>query len=86
MKIPADLGADKILQTAKNLQEAGEIQLALNIIDFTVKGTGDKMRLKEALLLKSELLKARADIEPSYIARNIFRAGAALTNQEANKM
>jgi len=41
---------------------------------------------KEALLLKSELLKERADMEPSYIARNIFHAGATLTKQEADSL
>jgi len=41
---------------------------------------------KEALNLKSELLTARAEIEPSYIARNIFRAGAVLTKQETDKL
>lgn len=79
-------GADKILQEAQRLKADGKIQLSLNVIDFIVKGTQDKSVRKEALLLKSELLKARADAEPSYIARNIFRAGAALTKQEADSL
>jgi alkyl sulfatase BDS1-like metallo-beta-lactamase superfamily hydrolase len=79
-------GAEKLLQDAKNLQEAGKIQLSLNIIDFVIRGISDKRVQKEALKLKSELLKARADVEPSYIARNIFRAGAVLTRQEAEKL
>jgi alkyl sulfatase BDS1-like metallo-beta-lactamase superfamily hydrolase len=79
-------GADKILQEAQRLKADGNIQLSLNVIDFVVKGTQDKSVRKEALLLKSELLKARADAEPSYIARNIFRAGAALTKQEADSL
>jgi alkyl sulfatase BDS1-like metallo-beta-lactamase superfamily hydrolase len=79
-------GADKILQEAQRLKADGKIQLSLNVIDFVVKGTQDKSVRKEALLLKSELLKARADAEPSYIARNIFSAGAALTKQEADSL
>ena len=79
-------GAAKILQEAQRLKADGKIQLSLNVIDFVVKGTQDKSVRKEALLLKSELLKARADVEPSYIARNIFRAGAALTKQEADSL
>jgi len=78
--------ADKILQEAQRLKADGKIQLSLNVIDFVVKGTQDKLVRKEALLLKSELLKARADAEPSYIARNIFHAGAVLTKQEAESL
>lgn len=79
-------GAVKILQEAQHLKKDGNIQLSLNVIDFVVKGTQDKSVRKEALLLKSELLKARADAEPSYIARNIFHAGATLTKQEADNL
>jgi alkyl sulfatase BDS1-like metallo-beta-lactamase superfamily hydrolase len=79
-------GSDKILQEAQRLKADGKIQLSLNVIDFVVKGTQDKSVQKEALVLKSELLKARADEEPSYIARNIFRAGATLSKQEANSL
>ena len=79
-------GASKILQEAQRLKADGKIQLSLNVIDFVVKGTQDKSVQKEALVLKSELLKARADGEPSYIARNIFRAGAALSKQEADSL
>lgn len=79
-------GADKILQEAQRLKADGNIQLSLNVIDFVVKGTQDKSMRKEALVLKSELLKARADEEPSYIARNIFRAGATLSKQKADSL
>ena len=79
-------GADKILQEAQRLKADGNIQLSLNVIDFVVKGTQDKTMRKEALVLKSELLKARADEEPSYIARNIFRAGATLSKQKADSL
>ena len=79
-------GVDKLVQEAKSLKADGKVQLSLNVIDFVVRGSQDKAVRKEALLLKSELLKARADVEPSYIARNIFRAGATLTKQEADKL
>jgi len=79
-------GVEKILQEARDLKSAGEVQLSLNVVDFVVKGSQDSAVRKEALLLKSELLTARADAEPSYIARNIFRAGATLTRQEADKL
>jgi alkyl sulfatase BDS1-like metallo-beta-lactamase superfamily hydrolase len=79
-------GANKLVQETKSLKEAGKVQLALNVIDFVVRGSGDKKIRKEALNLKSELLTARAEVEPSYIARNIFRAGAVITKQEADKL
>lgn len=75
---------DKLIQEAKTLKEAGKIQLSLNVIDFVIRGSQDNRVRKEALMLKSELLKARAQVEPSYIARNIFQAGATLTRQEAD--
>jgi len=79
-------GADKLIHEAKILKEAGKIQLSLNIIDFVIRGVQDNRVRKEALMLKSDLLKARAEVEPSYIARNIFQAGATLTRQEADKV
>ena len=79
-------GANKILQEAQRLKADGNIQLSLNLIDFVVKGTQDKSVQKEALVLKSELLRARAEAEQSYIARNIFRAGGALTKLEADSL
>jgi alkyl sulfatase BDS1-like metallo-beta-lactamase superfamily hydrolase len=79
-------GVDKLIQEAKTLKEAGKIQLSLNVIDFVIRGSQDNRVRKEALMLKSELLKARAQVEPSYIARNIFQAGATLTRQEADKV
>jgi alkyl sulfatase BDS1-like metallo-beta-lactamase superfamily hydrolase len=78
--------ANKILQEAQLLKADGKIQLALNVIDFVVKGTQNKSVRKGALLLKAELLKARANAEPSYIARNIFSAGVALTKQAADSL
>jgi len=79
-------GADKLMQEARRLRDDGNIQLSLNIIDFVVRGSPDRAVRKEALLLKSELLKARADAEPSYIARNIYNAGVMLTGQEAAEL
>jgi len=68
--------AGALLQRARALQAAGDVQLALHLVDFVIDG--DSSRRDEALQLKSALLGARADAEPSFIARNIFRNGAAL--------
>jgi len=48
-------GADSLIDHAKKLQQEGEIQLALNVIDFAVKGAKDTAKRKAALLLKAEL-------------------------------
>jgi alkyl sulfatase BDS1-like metallo-beta-lactamase superfamily hydrolase len=77
-------GVDKLVQQANILRDNGKVQLALNIIDFVIRGIEDKETRREAILLKSELLDTRANIETSYIARNIFSAGAKLTKQEAD--
>jgi len=81
------VGVEKLMTEAKELYKAGgleNIQLSLHLADFVIKGS-DKTIRKEALALKSELLNARADAEPSYIARNIYRAGSTLAKQEAEK-
>jgi len=77
-------GAEKIMARAKKLKEQGKSQLALHLIDFAIKGAKDNAVRKDALLLKCELLNARADIEPSLIARHILRTGAAAAKDAAD--
>jgi len=82
-------GAEKLMNEAKSLHAAGgleNIQLSLHMVDFVIKGSAEKALRKEAWNLKSELLTARAGAEPSFIARNIFRAGATLAKQETDKL
>ena len=79
-------GIEQLLQHSKKLQKEGDIQLALHLVDFVVRGANDKSKRREALLLKAELLDARADAEPSFIARNIFRNGAELARKEAGSL
>ena len=78
-------GDEQLLRDIRELQKKGNIQLALHMADFVIKGSKDTAKRKEAFNLKAELLKAKAEAEPSYIARNIFRAGATLAKQEADK-
>jgi len=73
-------GPGALLKRAKALKEAGKTQLALHLVDFVLdnpKNAG----LKEAHVLKADLLQARADEEPSFIARNIFTNSARLELQ-----
>lgn len=76
-------GADGLLERARELQRGGNVQLALHLADFVAKGTEDAGKRKEALLLKAELLDARADAETNLIARNIFLGGAEVAEDEA---
>jgi alkyl sulfatase BDS1-like metallo-beta-lactamase superfamily hydrolase len=64
-----------LLDRARDRQAAGDIQLALHLADFVIDASDPGLKT-EALTLKAELLRARADAEPSYIARNILKAGA----------
>ena len=77
-------GAEKVMARARRLKQQGNSQLALHLIDFAIKGAKDNAVRKDALLLKSELLNARADIEPSLIARHILRTGAAAAKDAAD--
>jgi len=69
-------GASALLERARVLQEAGDAQLALHVVDFVID-SGDAACARAAWQLKSQLLAARADAEPSFIARNILKNGAA---------
>lgn len=74
-------GAGKLLARARELQNAGDPQQALHLVDFVVYGA-DAGAKKEALLLKAELLDARAEKEVNSIARNIFIISAEKAEQE----
>jgi alkyl sulfatase BDS1-like metallo-beta-lactamase superfamily hydrolase len=69
-------GAPQLLERARTLQQAGDAQLALHLVDYVIDA-GDQTLAAEAQRLKSDLLGTRAENEPSFIARNIFKNGAA---------
>ena len=77
---------EQLLQRASKLQQEGNIQLALHLVDFVISGAENDSKRKKALLLKANLLDAKADAEPSLIARNIFRNGAQLVRKEASSL
>jgi len=79
-------GIEPLLQRARGLQQEGNNQLALHLVDSIVKGAEDAAKRKEALLLKAELLDAKAGAEPSFIARNILRNGAELARRESSSL
>jgi len=73
-----------LLARARALQQDGNVQLALHLVDYVIEA-GDTVLRREALQLKGDLLTARAAIEPSFIARNIFNNGAAVAAERATK-
>lgn len=66
-------GAAAVMARARELKDAGKVQLALHLVDLALDA-GDGPR-REALELKSSLLDALAAEEKSLIARNIFLGG-----------
>ena len=81
-EVAALAGAPELLRRARALRQAGEVQLALHLVDFVIDSDAPEPQ-REALQLKSDLLAARAAIEPSFIARNIFRNGATAAAEQA---
>ncbi len=81
-------GAGPLLERARSLMEEGgprNVQRALHLVDFVLFGeAGDGPRAREAHALKADLLQARGDAEPSFIARNIFRLGADREREAAS--
>ncbi len=85
-EVVAVSGADALMERARKLQQEGNVQLALHMADFAAKGAKDTPKRKEALLLKAELLDARAEAEVNTIAKNIMLVGAEQAEQEANSL
>ena len=77
---------ENVLKRALQLKAEGEVQLALHLVDFVIKGTLQKDQKKAALLLKAELLDARSVSEINQIARNIMLAGAEEAEQLAKRL
>jgi len=75
-------GDGPVLERAHALAGAGrreDLQRALHLADFVIQGGGE--RAPEARALKAELLQARAEQEPSFIARNILNSAAILEKE-----
>lgn len=77
---------ESVLKRALQLKVEGEVQLALHLVDFVIKGAAQKEQQKAALLLKADLLDARSASEVNQIARNIMLAGAEEAEQMAKTL
>ncbi|HEY91343.1 MAG TPA: MBL fold metallo-hydrolase [Dehalococcoidia bacterium] len=75
-------GAGNVIERARQLKEEGNVQLALHLLDFVVKGTVDASLRNEAMLLKAEFLDVRTGEVHNFIAGNIMRTSAGLLRRE----
>jgi alkyl sulfatase BDS1-like metallo-beta-lactamase superfamily hydrolase len=73
-------GAEALLVRAQELRE-GNPQLALHLVDFALEGAGHEVQAA-ALILKGELLKARAREMESFISFNILNVGAQMIQEQ----
>jgi len=74
---------EQVLARVQQLQQDGDIQLALHLTDFVIKGSEDGTRRNEAMRLKADLLDTRAVDTQNYISGNIMRTNAILLRDEA---
>jgi len=77
---------ETLLAHARQLKKENKIQLALHIIDYVVQGTCNEKLLKATKLLKADLLEARGNEVPNFIARNIMRTSATILREEAKQI
>jgi len=65
-----------VLERARVLRDAGEIQLALHVVDLLALTQGDEKEVVEARKLKAELLRLRAEDVPSIVSTNLYLSSA----------
>ena len=62
--------------------EAGEVQLALHVIDILALAPDDDEDVKEAKKLKSKLLHLRSEKVPSLVATSLYLSHADALDRE----
>lgn len=74
-----------LLKRATELFEAKNFQMALHLLDMVIQSDRkeDKVYQNQALTMKIKVLKRAADVEPSFIARNIYISAARRLQKEA---
>jgi alkyl sulfatase BDS1-like metallo-beta-lactamase superfamily hydrolase len=65
-----------VLEKARALKDAGEIQLALHVIDLLALAPGDDSEVNAARKLKSELLHLRSNDVPSFVSTFLYLSAA----------
>ncbi|MFM0094624.1 alkyl sulfatase dimerization domain-containing protein [Paraburkholderia nemoris] len=67
---------EKVLARARELQAAGEIQLALHVIDLLTEGDARDTLASEARVLKAQLCKERAGTVTAAVSHNLYLSAA----------
>lgn len=65
-----------VLDKAQALRDAGQVQLALHVIDLLALVSSDDEDVIKARRLKAELLQERAKDVPSFVSTNLFLSNA----------
>lgn len=66
----------RVLDQTRALRDAGDIQLALHVIDLLALAPGREDAVVEARLLKAELCHLRSKDVPSFVSRNLYLSTA----------
>lgn len=67
---------DTVLERARALMEAGNLQLALHVVDLLALGDAGEPVVADAKKLKSELCRLSALANPSYVTQSLYLNGA----------
>ncbi len=65
-----------VIDRARALMEAGDLQLGLHVIDLLALGTPDDPSVAEAMRLKAEMCRLSAQANPSYVTQSLYLNGA----------
>jgi len=79
-------GADAILNRARTLRRSGDVddvQRALHLVDYVI--FFGAASVDEARELKAQLLRERAQGEPSFVARNILSSAAIIEEEQTRE-
>lgn len=79
-------GGNKLLEKIKKLNQEGDYQLGLNLVDYLVQGAQDDTVLKEALLLQADMFIARAEVDKNGMAKNLYLRAAADAQARAESL
>jgi len=66
----------RVLDQARALRDAGDIQLALHVIDLLALAPGNDDKVVEARSLKAELCHLRSKSVPSFVSTNLYLSAA----------
>lgn len=76
---------EAVLTRARALRDAGDLQLALHVIDLLALGEAGDTAVTEAKQLKAELCRLAALANPSYVTQSLYLNGADLLDSDTGK-